>query len=139
MDAEQEGRDMVERADALARRAFLLLVLDAPEVLREQPDQGRALLRLPYVRIALSSKPRHRQRDSAFVLRFVFRRGGRERLELRLLRVPLRPLALAPFLALAAAGFAALPFLFLAQLAAAALVGLGLAGGDRVDAGADRP
>lgn len=41
-------------------------------------------------------------------------------------------------LALAAAGLAAKPFLFPAKLAAAPLVGLGLAGRDRVDARARR-
>ena len=43
VDAEQEGGDMIERADALARRALLLLVLDAPEILREQA--ARATIR----------------------------------------------------------------------------------------------
>jgi oligoendopeptidase F len=54
-------------------------------------------------------------------------------------RIVSGPVALVPGVALAATGFAALALLGLAQLAAAALVGLGLAGGQRIDAGACRP
>ena len=71
--AEQEGRDMVQRADPLARRALFQLVLDVPEVPCEQPDEGEAAFGLPRVRIALPSKPRHRRRPSRSVLRFICR------------------------------------------------------------------
>jgi hypothetical protein len=71
VDAQQKGRDMIERAHPLARGALLLLVVDALEILRELTRERRTFFRLPQIRSALPSKPRHRQGPSRSVLRFV--------------------------------------------------------------------
>ena len=71
MNAEQEEGDGIERADALARGALFLLVIDAAEIAHEQAGERDTLLRLGQRRTTLLPEPCHRRPDSASALTFV--------------------------------------------------------------------